>query len=46
MNTRDYEPADAEKSVANASHALKFDSRLILLVFIVICTAYVLAKLH
>jgi len=46
MDPRDLISTEAEKPAANANYGSRFDPGLILLVFIVVCTAYVLAKLH
>ena len=46
MDPRDFKSTEAEKPAANPNYGFRFDPGLILLVFIVVCTAYVLAKLY
>jgi hypothetical protein len=46
VDPTDFKSAEAEKLVVNANYRPRFDPGLILLGFIVVCTAYVLARLY
>ena len=46
MDPRDLNSTETEKPGANTNYGFKFDPGLVLLIFIVLCTAFVLAKLH
>ena len=45
MDPREFEDTETEKLAANTIYASRFDPSLIVLAFIIVCTAYVLAKL-
>jgi hypothetical protein len=46
VDPRDFKSMEMEKPTANANYRSRIDAGLILLGFIVVCTAYVLARLH
>ena len=46
MDSRDAKSMKVEKLAINANYKFRFDAGLILLGFIVVCTAYVLAKFY
>ena len=46
MGPKSYNVPPTEKPAAKASYRLRFDPQLIVLVFIVVCTAYVLGMLY
>jgi len=45
MGPRDFNSLETEKLAEKTTYGFKFDPSLILLMFLVVCTAYVLAKL-
>ncbi len=46
MDPRDFEDTETETLAANTIYASRFDPSLIVLAFIIVCTAYAIAKLH
>ena len=46
MDPKDFKSTEAEKIVVSRNYGSRFDPGLVLLSFIVVCTAYVLAKLY
>jgi hypothetical protein len=46
MDALDFSSTETKKEIINTNFSRKFDSRLVFLIFLMVCTAYALGAFH